>query len=426
MSTKTFDFKERIKFIGSWSELKNLINGMSASLAWNWTENDDLSYYQIITEQYLGLNNVFWMQRTGSLDQTDFETNWKNAPLRPNNYFSLGLVGSGSVSPVSGTITGGKDALGKFQMFAVDPSGRLFITGSVAISGSNNGVRITDGANPIDSNDGITPITSASIMIGGYDSTNGKARRLSVDSQGRLVTAPAGSNTTTNGFADGMVTTAAVTNVPIRFSTYNEPTSSAQRSISSANAADTNAAGTGARQVTITYYDLTGSGPKSEIVSLNGTTTVNTVNSNICYIENIVVSSVGSTGNNVGIITLFGGTGGVGGTVATINATNNQTYWAHHYVGNTKTCYVTSISGHNNNSSNGVILSIQAKTPLTSSTVPSRVVSDFVRAGGGTAQTTRLYGTPIAVVGPARLILYGQPEGTPSIVHRASFDYYDQ
>jgi len=234
----------------------------------------------------------------------------------------------------------------------------------------------------------------------------------------------------TNGFSYGTVTTAATTNVPIRASTYNEQTTNAQRSIASSSASDTSA-GTGARTVTITYYDQTGAGPYTETVTLNGTTAVNTVGTNICFIEKIVVASVGSGGSNVGTLTLYVGTGGAGGTLATVNAADNQTLWAHHYVASSKTCYITGMTGNNTSSSNTTLLSfttllsLKAKNP-TSATAVETLISDTLQIGGATSQTERAYNTPLKISGPARIILYGAPAGTPNITSRGSFDYYEQ
>jgi hypothetical protein len=157
---------------------------------------------------------------------------------------------------------------------------------------------------------------------------------------------------------------------------------------------------------------------------LNGTTAVNTVSTTICYIEKIEVLTVGTNGSNIGIITLFAATAGGGGAVGTIAATDSRTFWCHHYTPTGKTTFITGLSANNNNAANGSIFSIRAKS-LTG-TAPELVISDFVRAGGGTAQPTRIYGTPIQVVGPARILMYTAPEGTPVIINRASFDFYDQ
>jgi hypothetical protein len=100
----------------------------------------------------------------------------------------------------------------------------------------------------------------------------------------------------------------------MRATTYTEPTSAAQRSLASASANDA-AAGTGGRTVKITYYDGAGAGPLTETVTLNGTSAVNTVATNIQFIEKMEVVTVGSLGANAAAITLYGSTGGGGGVV---------------------------------------------------------------------------------------------------------------
>lgn len=124
----------------------------------------------------------------------------------------------------------------------------------------------------------------------------------------------------------------------VRATAYNEPAAAAQRSIASSSANDSSG-GTGARTVVLHYFDGTGAGPFTETLTLNGTTAVNTVASNIRFIEKMEVATVGSGGSNAGTITLYGSTGGTGGTVGTIGVGSllpgvgdNRTRWAHHYI----------------------------------------------------------------------------------------------
>lgn len=66
--------------------------------------------------------------------------------------------------------------------------------------------------------------------------------------------------------------------------------------------------GTGAQQITIDYFTIpsgtTGWEKKQEIVTLNGITTVKTVNSDIYRIDRVYVNRVGSNGLSVGNITI--------------------------------------------------------------------------------------------------------------------------
>lgn len=214
----------------------------------------------------------------------------------------------------------------------------------------------------------------------------------------------------------------------IRATTYNEQSSNAQRSISSANTNDTNSAGTGARQVTITYYDASGNGPFTETISLNGTTAVNTVSSTICFIEKMIVTSVGSGGVNAGVITLFTTTGGGGTAIGTIGVGNvvasvgdNRTFWAHHYVPNGKTAsFFTFICAANTNSGANFIM--KSKT-IGSATAPESQVSEVLVVSN--YSIIRSLAIPIKVTGPARIVAYGIP-GANSLVLTSSFDFSEQ
>jgi hypothetical protein len=235
----------------------------------------------------------------------------------------------------------------------------------------------------------------------------------------------AGSIPNESNFSFGDVTTAALTQVLVRRTAYTEPTSAATRSISSSNANDSSA-GTGARIVRIIYYDNTGAGPFTTTVTLNGTTAVNTSVSNIRFIEHIEVISVGSTGSNTGILTLFGSTGGAGGTVGTVAATNNQTFWTHHYVPLGRIGYVTGIScSHNGTTvgSGGVFIIFAQLTNAT--TEPNKQISDSVRCYGQSSTFARNYASPIVVPGPARIEVRVTPETSSSTVYRASLDFYE-
>jgi hypothetical protein len=89
---------------------------------------------------------------------------------------------------------------------------------------------------------------------------------------------------------------------------YSFPSSASQMTVSSDDANDTSA-GSGARSVLITYLDASYEN-QTELVTLNGTTAVNTVATNILRIQNIVVAT-GAT--NAGKIYI--GTGTVTGGV---------------------------------------------------------------------------------------------------------------
>lgn len=224
-------------------------------------------------------------------------------------------------------------------------------------------------------------------------------------------------------FTFGTVTLAAIANAVVRSTTYTEQTNNAQRSIASANANDTGA-GTGARTVQITYYDQAFAGPFTETLTLNGTTYVNTVNTNICYIEHIQVLTVGSGGSNAGIITLKAATAGGGATIGTISVGVNQTLWAHHYVATGKTAYVTGISVSHNGTTvgSGGVFTLQSKKLNVANSVDIQI-SDFVRLYGQSSTFARIYQSALQVVGPARLSIWVLPETSSSTIYRAAIDY---
>jgi hypothetical protein len=257
----------------------------------------------------------------------------------------------------------------------------------------------------------------------GKTSTTGNLSYLKVDENGGLVT------TALTGFgadfAFGDVTSASTTQKTVERTTYTEQTTDAQRSIASASANDT-AAGTGARTVKITYLNSTGSGPYTETVTLNGTSYVNTVATNICFIEQIEVVTVGSGGTNAGILTLKAATAGGGATIGTIGAANGQTFWAHHYIPTGKIANITGISVSHNGTTvgSGAVFVVKAKAIGVANQYEVQL-SDFVRLYGQSSTFARAYTSPVKFTGPARLMLYVTPESSSSFVYRGSIDYFE-
>jgi hypothetical protein len=192
---------------------------------------------------------------------------------------------------------------------------------------------------------------------------------------------------------------------------------------SSANDA---AAGTGARTLIIYYVDQTGATSTTETVTLNGTTAVNLVNTNHCYIEKMIVQTVGSGAVNAGIISLFTGTGGTGTTVGTIGAGDNRTQWCHHYVVTGKICNVTNVSHSNTSSVSGGTSTAHIRALSIGVANAAEIqVSEFIDVGGAQNPSLKAYGSTIQVAGPARLAMYVLPASNTSTVYRASIDCYD-
>lgn len=273
-------------------------------------------------------------------------------------------------------------------------------------------------------------VASKSQLMGGQFNTalptliNTQQVALQVDSSGRLIISPTQISplpATGSGFSFGKITTTATTQVPLEFTTYTETTTNSTMTIVSSSTSDA-AAGTGARSISVTYYDQNMTGPFIVSATLNGTTPVN-ITGSMCYIENIVVSTVGSTRSNVGILTLK--TGGAV-TVGTIAATTNRTFWAHHYIAQGKTCYISGFNGGSNGASAGQsgIFVLQATTPTVANT-PQIQISDDIVVSGAANSFTRTYNSPIQVVGPARITSYVTPGASSSYTTFSSFDFID-
>lgn len=291
----------------------------------------------------------------------------------------------------------------------------LFLCSDIAIA------QMTSGPWNLEGEDAVTSRAYPALI--GKKSTDGTLSYLKVDDTGGLVT------TALTGFgadfAFGDVTTAATTQAVVRRTAYTEQGTDAQRSVSSANAADASA-GTGARTIRITYLNASGAGPFTTTVTMNGTTCVATTATDIAFVEQIDVVTVGSGGTNAGIVTLFVNAACGGGTIGTMAASNGQTFWAHHYIPTGKEANITGISvSHNGTTvgSGGVFVVKALSIPVANQA--ERQVSDFVRLYGQSSTFARAYTSPVKVTGPARLILYVKPESTSSIVYRGAIDFFE-
>lgn len=229
-------------------------------------------------------------------------------------------------------------------------------------------------------------------------------------------------NTAVFGIRDGSVATAAATLVPIRTTTYTEQLTNAQRSIVSSSALDT-AAGTGAQTVRITYLDVLMAGPFTETIILNGITAVNTVGTNICFIEKIEVISSGTVNANAGTITLKAAVAGGGATIGSINIGDNRTFWAHHYTPNGKTTNITVMTAGAKAASGNVF--IRSVNPILAASTEIQITETF-RTTLGAPSFPRSYISPIQISGPARLIMYMLPDSGTATTTYGSFDFYDQ
>jgi hypothetical protein len=225
------------------------------------------------------------------------------------------------------------------------------------------------------------------------------------------------------GFATGNVTVSSTSITAVLETVYIEQSSNFTGSIISSSSNDTST-GTGARTIVIIYYDQTGAGPYTETVTLNGTTAVNLVNTNHCFIEKMIVVTVGSGGVNAGNISLYSGLGGTGTLVGSINASENITFWCHHYVPTGKSCYVTDITGGIRGSKNASFW--LRSLPIPEANQAEVQITDTLRLATAAPSIVRVYRTPIKVVGPARIQAYITSDGTSTTTFFTSFTYYDQ
>jgi hypothetical protein len=254
----------------------------------------------------------------------------------------------------------------------------------------------------------------------GVSSVTGLPVDLNLDIYGNLIVSPLGGLGADFSFGD--VNTSGTTIQAMRRTTYTEQTSNAARSFASASALDT-AAGTGARTLTLTYFTSTGAGPYTEVVTLAGTATANTVATNICYIEHIEVTTAGSTGSNAGIITMYAAINKGGAVIGTINALDNQVFWAHHYVAINKICRIAGVSGATDLTSSAfVLLTIRSKQ-LTVSGGTELQISDSFKLYGGASSAVRNYNSPISIIGPARVTMYATPGSNSAQNVFGAFDY---
>jgi hypothetical protein len=334
------------------------------------------------------------------------------------------IASNQSAIPVSGTVTvvnasvstTGSSPPGSatFMGAAVTTSSPAYTTGQMsALSLSTIGALRTDQT---------SWFGSTAPTIGQKSMANSIPVVFPSDQTISVTTAPSSSIA---GFNQGDVTTAATTQTVVRSTAYTEQTTNAQRSIVSSSALDT-ALGTGARTVKITYYDSTGAGPSTEIVTLNGILPVNTISTTICFIEKIEVVTVGTTGSNAGTISLKAAIAGAGVTIGTITALANTTLWAHHYVPTGKVCNITTQwAGHDGTTVGSGGTFIIKSLPIGVVNAAEVQISDKFRLYGQSSSTQRSYGSPIKITGPARLVTYVTPETSTSTNYRASFDFYE-
>lgn len=171
---------------------------------------------------------------------------------------------------------------------------------------------------------------------------------------------------------------------------YVEPQSQAQRSVVSTSVNDSNPNGSNAKAIKLTYlnsnYDL-----RSEVVFLNGTTPVNTVATDIRFIESMEVVK-GS--DAAGAIKLMALTGGLGAELAAIGSATSQTFMCHHYVPSGSICSIISWNGV---TSDDVNFKLKAQDRPVSGNLVERVID--LDNLSGIASGSRLEFGPRSILG---------------------------
>lgn len=348
-------------------------------------------------------------------------TNGNINPLSLTTAGALRVDGSGVTQPISGTVTSNQGTANtlanRWPVIVTDGTNTMPTGDTVARSIFN---QISDGTTgPVAVKAASTPPT---------DTDKALVVVLSPNQQSIPVTSgPSGATTgvifgrAQNGSAGSLTV--------IRATAYVEQTVNFTGSVKSTSANDSSA-GTGARTIRITYYDQTGAGPFTETVTMNGTTAVNLVNADHCYIEKIEVLTIGSTGSNAGTITLHTGAGATGTTVGSIGfATNlsgvgdNTTFWAHHYVAAGITASIYAFTGGTNGNQIGFVF-LRAATPLTVSSAEKQISEFLTVPLGGTFSAITL-ANAISVTGFARVTAYVISNGS-NTHYFSAFDYSEQ
>ena len=229
------------------------------------------------------------------------------------------------------------------------------------------------------------------------------------------------------GYVRGRVATSAASEVAVRNTAYTEQSSGAQRSISSTSVNDT-AAGTGARTVRITYHTLTAgvvAGPFTEDVVTLALVGVNTVATNICYVESIEVITAGSGGVNAGTIQLWTGLVGTGSVFASIAAGDRKTLYAHHYVPTGKSCYVSDVVVASTLSTGNVAAFTARTQDLVTANAAERIFLDALDVQGSSGLDQAHFSTPRKIAGPARITFYVTPTAATSTVQKLVASFYE-
>jgi len=193
--------------------------------------------------------------------------------------------------------------------------------------------------------------------------------------------------------------------------------------VSTSTSDDGDPAGVGAR--TIQVYGLTSwsTAETSEVITLDGTTPVNTSNSYV-IIHRMKVLTKGATNVNVGVITATAATDGT--VTAQINAGEGQTQMAIYGIPSTKTAYMRSFYGTVNKSS-GTLATINfcIKVNPEPDAEPINFLTKNTRGVQSTGTSSGIFEfePPFTISGPA-IIKVSAEASSNDIEASAGFDLY--
>lgn len=348
---------------------------------------------------------------------------------------ALKVDGSAVTQPISGTVTANAGT-GNFTVVQATGTNLHTVVDSGTITANQGGTwNINNISGTISLPTGASTSANQTTANTSLSSIDSKLNTLGQKTMAGSVPVTLASNQTpisvniapinivTSGVAVGQVATSALTRVPVYKTAYAEQTSDAQRSMSSSDVND-GPGGLGTHTVRITYMPLAGGSLKTEVVTLNGTTPVNTVNTDICYIEKMECITAGLAATNFGTISLFTTTAGGGSVFASIAIQDNTTFYAHHYVATGQTCIVTacSIGGTGNAAAETALFGIYKKEGFLGITIQ---ISDFLHLQGTTSSNiNRVYTSPLTVIGTAfKILMFVTPGSVNANTQYASFDW---
>lgn len=218
----------------------------------------------------------------------------------------------------------------------------------------------------------------------------------------------------------GNISTTSTSEILVSLRPYTEQGSDAQRAVQSSSVQD-KSTGTGAAAVRITYlnsnYVL-----KTEDVVLNGTTKVNTVGTDIRFVERFEVIQ----GNvAAGSISLLNGTGGGATEFCGISSATTEAFLCHHYVPAGKRAWVLNWGA---TADDEVNLKLNGQLTFGTNTVPSILGLENLRDNNPTSLSTVEFTrdlTAVQIPEKTRIYVTVVPNQTTATTTRAWFVLFE-